>query len=101
MAMYHRSIERYEGLAKQLFDLLPEDKQAEGAELIARVINAGVVCNPGKCQAVVRLNIVNGLLKGVDNINCRIVKREMNPGQPDTRLYNALVVDHTTPQEKG
>lgn len=94
MARYHQTIKRYEEIAGKLFNMLPDEHKQEGAELIARAINAGIVCNPRAPQRTVRLTILDGLCKDLP-IKCRLVERTNDNGF----TYNALEVEHKEPTD--
>lgn len=92
MSFYLQKADRYINLACDLYAILPEDKKEEGAELIARLVNAGVVCVPRACQSTVRLNIVNRITTNLP-IDCSL-KEVTN--EETGKSYKALIV---TPRE--
>jgi len=89
MAFYKQKAQRYVSLADRLYAMLPDDKKQEGAEVIARLVNAGVVCVPRPAQSTVRLNIVKEVTTNLP-INCSIEERKTD--NDPTKTYKALVV---------
>lgn len=96
MARYLQTAKRYENLPGQLLDLVPDGDKQQAAEMIARLVNAGMVGCPRPPQSTVRLNYVRAVCKDLP-VRLDLVDRRVNPDNPDdTRTYKALVVTPTT-----
>ena len=96
MARYLETAARYNQLPVELLALVPPEHKAKAAELIARLVNAGMVGNPRPAQGTVRLNYVSAVCKHIP-VKCGLQERRVNPNDPtDTRTYNALTVEVTS-----
>ena len=92
MARYLQTAKRYQQLPTELLQLVPEEDRPRAAELIARLVNAGMVGAPRGVQSTVRLNYVSEVCKDLP-IRCSLETKEVNPDDlSDHRTYNALVV---------
>jgi hypothetical protein len=92
MARYLETAKRYDNLPVELLALIPPEHKATGAEMIARLVNAGILGNPRACNGTIRLNYVSAVCKHLP-IRCSLEEREVKPDDPtDTRTYKALVV---------
>lgn len=91
MSRYLQKAAGYNNLPKELMELIKPEYEFEAAEIIARLVNAGVVCVPRSCQSTVRLNIVREICKDLP-ISCKLEERSFDDNSG--RTYKALVVDN-------
>ena len=92
MARYLQTAQRYQSCADEMYALLPPEHRERGAELIARLVNAGMVGCPRPPQTTVRLNYIKEVCKSLP-IRGTMETRKVNPDSAtDDRTYNALVV---------
>lgn len=92
MARYLETAARYNQIPVELLAMLPAEHKQKGAELIARLVNAGVLGNPRPANGTVRLNYVTAVCKHLP-IRCSLEERKVNPDDPSCdKTYKALVV---------
>lgn len=92
MARYLETAARYNQLPVELLALIPEEHKDKGAELIARLVNAGMLGNPRPSQSTVRLNYVSAVCKHIPVI-CGLEERRVDTDDPtNTKTYKALTV---------
>lgn len=88
MARYLQTAARYSNLPAELMALVPVENHEKAAELIARLVNAGMVGNPRPPQSTVRINYVRAVCKDLPII-CDLEERDKDYGDG---TYKALVV---------
>lgn len=93
MARYLDIAKRYQNLPVRLLELVPSEHKEEAAEIAARLVNAGMVGCPRPAQGTVRLNYVSAVCKNLP-IVCSLEERKINPDDPTSETYKALVVKH-------
>ena len=85
MARYMQVASEAAEVADELFAMVPEAKQAEAAEKIARLFNYGIRVSPRAVHSTVRINAISEAVKNLP-ISCRLEKVENNGFS-----FNALV----------
>lgn len=90
MARYLEKAERYSKIPVELLEMVSEENRPKAADLIARLVNAGIVCCPRGVQGTVRINIVKEVCKHIP-IRCNLEERMIDPENPERGTYKALV----------
>lgn len=96
MAKYLKTAGEANNVAVKLLALVPEADKPIAAEMIARLVNYGIRCNPRACMSTIRLNAVRHAVSGLP-VKVTMEERtgtgtNRKTGRPFT--YNALI---TTP----
>lgn len=95
MARYLETAARYDQIPVELLALIPPEHHATALDKMARLVNAGVLCNPRPANGTVRLRAVEAVMKHVP-VAVGLVERDVNPDDPtDTRTYKALTTRFT------
>jgi hypothetical protein len=89
MAQYIQTATKAQQSVTELLALIPAESQPAAACLIARVFNAGFLCNPRAARATIRETAVRTAMRNAP-VKCRLVERPKDNG-PGT--YNALVTE--------